>query len=635
MPNPVHDFPCVYNRWGGTFDGRCDLVVGFASMVGAMQAAKATNPSLVALMSPSSQGAFPFPTATYGGSTSIELFGGATDAIVDGAGLNVGTIRAFDSYWDFIRRADGTQAPCNPPSATHPGYDLGAPSAGDPGHPLSQPVPDFVAKYIAWRAKTNRLYRDNWDGIEGDNGLYRIGADYFYGSIPTLDLDRNGVVDTTHNLRSNWAGGLDRVGSLLRTYLPGKIIGWNGNWNVNAFEGDFPDPDGWKKSTNHSLLEDGESYIRSASNVLRYLTYAGAFLAYPDTGGDTRYFAFQISNPLDVNGAQLPFLADSVANSDTNRLGTDQQRNMRAGLALAVCGGAHFRIKQGNDECRWYYKDEYLGGALNTRQWAGKAVAAYTNPLSGIFMRELQRGLFIANVGGSAQTVSVPGGAGTWQQITGVENRGLNNGAAVGATVNVPAYDGVILVRIGAIPPVTSPPANLSVPTLSGNATSGQVLTPAPGVWSGSPTGYTMAFVRYAADGVTRTGYLTGPFAAPVSGPYTAYTYTIQSGDVGQTIRLEVTATNGTGTSAAVLSTPTPVIGAGNTVPVSATVFNGPYSDAFDFATAQAAPGVIQTVVFPWSGPSDFTPSFTGAPTFGSRSLGYVRRAHRRRWPPT
>ncbi len=78
-----------------------------------------------------------------------------------------------------------------------------------------------------------------------------------------------------------------------------------------------------------------------------------------------------------------------------------------------------------------------------------------------------------------------------------------------------------------------SPPANTTIPTISGNAVMGATLTGNPGAWN--PAG--PAFVYQGQRGSAARGYQN---IAGASAP----TYKLQSADVGQSVRLIVTAGN-------------------------------------------------------------------------------------------
>ena len=82
-------------------------------------------------------------------------------------------------------------------------------------------------------------------------------------------------------------------------------------------------------------------------------------------------------------------------------------------------------------------------------------------------------------------------------------------------------------------------PVNTSLPTVTGTAQAGQMLTGAKGVWSGSPTDYNYFWTRCDTSGES---------CANISGA-NATTYTLTSADVGNTIRFKVEATNADGST--------------------------------------------------------------------------------------
>jgi alpha-tubulin suppressor-like RCC1 family protein len=93
-------------------------------------------------------------------------------------------------------------------------------------------------------------------------------------------------------------------------------------------------------------------------------------------------------------------------------------------------------------------------------------------------------------------------------------------------------------------------PVSASPPTISGQTISGQKLTEGHGSWSPAPTGYSYQWERCDATG-TSCGTITGA---------TGQTYTLGVIDVGSTIRVLETASDGGASSTTATSAPTAVV---------------------------------------------------------------------------
>lgn len=90
-------------------------------------------------------------------------------------------------------------------------------------------------------------------------------------------------------------------------------------------------------------------------------------------------------------------------------------------------------------------------------------------------------------------------------------------------------------------PPPPPPPSSTALPQISGTLQVGQALTSSTGSWDGSPTSYAYQWKRCDTAGAN---------CAAIAGA-TAPSYGLVSTDAGATMRVTVTATNGSGSSAA------------------------------------------------------------------------------------
>jgi hypothetical protein len=111
-------------------------------------------------------------------------------------------------------------------------------------------------------------------------------------------------------------------------------------------------------------------------------------------------------------------------------------------------------------------------------------------------------------------------------------------GATVAVTVQATNGNGSAQASSSPSAVVTAAPASVSPPTVSGNATEGETLSASPGTWSGYPAPtFAYQWERCNALGV----------ACETIFGATSSTYTTLSADVGSTLAVTVTASNGTG----------------------------------------------------------------------------------------
>ena len=124
--------------------------------------------------------------------------------------------------------------------------------------------------------------------------------------------------------------------------------------------------------------------------------------------------------------------------------------------------------------------------------------------------------------------------------------------AAVGLAVAATAIGAVFGSPLTGSAATQAAPTNTATPTISGAAQEGSTLTASQGTWSGtdSTTTYTYAWTRCDANGDNCAAIASA----------TAQTYTVQSADVGHTLRVTVTATNSDNTSGQATSVPTAVV---------------------------------------------------------------------------
>jgi subtilisin family serine protease len=137
-----------------------------------------------------------------------------------------------------------------------------------------------------------------------------------------------------------------------------------------------------------------------------------------------------------------------------------------------------------------------------------------------------------ASIAGATSSSYAPGSADVGSSVE-VAVTATNSGGSSSAT-SAPTSSVTVIAL--------SPPANISLPAVSGIAQQGQTLSATSGSWSGSPTSYTYQWQRCSSSG-----------CATVAGA-TSSTYVLGSADVGSLLEVSVKASNSAGSSSAASS---------------------------------------------------------------------------------
>ena len=169
------------------------------------------------------------------------------------------------------------------------------------------------------------------------------------------------------------------------------------------------------------------------------------------------------------------------------------------------------------------------GGSADSSQ-AGADGASGATGLAG-------RGGIGAGTGGAGGVGAAPQGYGNPGLIPGGGGGGSGGGANL---VPGSGASGLLRISYGDLP---ERPLNASAPTITGIADVGNTLSATPGIWLNAPTWFTFDWLRCDAQGLQC-----------LSLGIAEDTYRLEAGDLGTTLVVEVTATNGGGSSEPVRS---------------------------------------------------------------------------------
>jgi hypothetical protein len=409
---------------------RYDMFVGFSYCH--IADVKQRNPTgLFLLMPKTADGSMSvsYGTGLWHWKQGDEWKNGGCDALP--GGVNLGCMRQFDVQYDPLRNTNGTAALIQNGTSGHPGWNL--------ADPLGKGTRELVAKFFAYIAKQGGLYADGWDGVFSDNWIYGvIGQSWAYG--PTLDTDRDGKVDDYAVLRARWDDGLTEVGDRLRSYLPGKIVGGNGNWYATKYGYHGADPDGWLKSANLTMVENVDAHFYD--NPGAAVALASRWLGFRDPDAMPRYLLFQqgartgSGDTLDVPKGENP-------NQPKYMLDPDVMRSMRWGLTLSLVAGAYYEIiAAGHHETQWWY-DEYDGGkGVHRRGYLGRPVSRPRQIQRNVWRRDFAKGIALNNSTSKTVTINLKR---AYRHLRGTQDPRVNNGKLV-TSVTLAGHDGVILL---------------------------------------------------------------------------------------------------------------------------------------------------------------------------------------------
>jgi hypothetical protein len=183
-----------------------------------------------------------------------------------------------------------------------------------------------------------------------------------------------------------------------------------------------------------------------------------------------------------------------------------------------------------------------------TQQSSGTLAIEVTGASAGSYSKLAVSGT--ASIAGTLAVTTSSPVTGSFQVLTAASLTGTFAPVTFTGQTDTVSYDATSVTLTATAPPAA--PGNSSAPAISGSAAVGSTLSTSDGSWSGSPTSFAYQW---------RDCDATGGACTDIPGA-TANTYVVTASDVGHTIRVVVTATNGGGstpaTSDATATVPSP-----------------------------------------------------------------------------
>jgi hypothetical protein len=257
----------------------------------------------------------------------------------------------------------------------------------------------------------------NIDGYFLDNFVDRAGE--LVDTAERVDIHNN---NTAAGLAaSTWAAGMHDLADEVRASLPAQLllVANNGGHDALTFGSDL----------NGGMVEGLDSVGRAGlagRGVADSLAFYWAWLA------DAR--------PPPV------FIMDASPGANDFPSGAASYQSMRYLLALTLTGDGYFVFDDfnigGSHETVWWY-DEYDNAGQGTG-YLGMPLGPPTEPLPGVYRRDFDNGISLANSNESSRSVDLDG---TFQKLSGVQVPSVNDGSLV-TSVELQPRDGLILLRV-------------------------------------------------------------------------------------------------------------------------------------------------------------------------------------------
>ena len=166
--------------------GKYDLAFGFANWD--IARLRAVNPGGIYLLQPGLTPTSSNYQTVHITTGAIDRWRGGTDTLP--GGVNLGTIRAFNPYWDYLYNANGSKA------GSYPTWNF--------ADPTGKGTAELVAKVIAYSAKLSGLYQKGWNGIHTDQWIWTFIGNYGPASTPTATAPSTTRQPTAPRGRTAW-----------------------------------------------------------------------------------------------------------------------------------------------------------------------------------------------------------------------------------------------------------------------------------------------------------------------------------------------------------------------------------------------------------------------------------------------